>query len=98
MDLKLSTQTIRTIAIFEKVPRVHPKDCITAEHALYFLVDVDKMGMAIGKDGVHIKELRRIAGKNIKIFGYVPNLEEFIRLVVPTVKTLDIQDKNVTIS
>lgn len=98
MDVKLSTENIRTIALFEKVTRVHSKDCIITEHSIYFLVDAEKMGMAIGKNGVNIKELRRISGKNIKIFGYSSKLEEFIKNIIPKVKSLEINDKSVSVS
>ncbi|MBL7160389.1 MAG: NusA-like transcription termination signal-binding factor [Candidatus Aenigmarchaeota archaeon] len=98
MDVKLSTQNIRTIAMFEKVTKVNAKDCIITDNALYFLVDMEKAGMAIGKNGANIKELRRISGKHVKIFPYSPNLEEFIKNIIPNIKSVDITDKRVTIS
>ena len=98
MDVKLSTENIRAIALFEKVTKVHAKDSITTDQSVYFLVDADKMGMAIGKNAVHIKDLRRITGKNVKIFGYSPDLEKFIRNIIPNVKTLEISGKHVSVT
>ncbi|MBI4181648.1 MAG: NusA-like transcription termination signal-binding factor [Candidatus Aenigmarchaeota archaeon] len=98
MDVKLSTENIRAIVLFEKVTHVSPKDCLIAEHALYFLVEKSEMGMAIGKDGVNIKQLRRIAGKHIKIFAYADTAEEFLKNVIPTLKSLDVQDGVVSVT
>lgn len=98
MEVKLSTENIRTIALFEKVTKVHPKDCLITEHSLYFVVPGEKMGMAIGKNGANIKELRRISGKHIKIFPYAESVEEFLKNVIPTIKNIDIAEKHVTIT
>jgi len=98
MDVKLSTENIRSITLFEEITKVTPKDCLMTEHSLYFLVDADQMGMAIGKGGINIKQLRRISGKNIKIFPHSNNLEEFLNNVIPNIKSLDIDNNNVTVS
>jgi N utilization substance protein A len=96
--VKLSTENIRTIALFEKVTKVHAKDCIITENSVYFLVNKEKMGQAIGKNGANIKSLRRISGRNIKIFAYSPDLEKFIRNIIPNIKNLEISNKNITLS
>ena len=98
MEIKLSTENIRTIALFEKITKIHAKDCIITDNSVYFLVDAKKMGVAIGKNGANIKELRRILGKNVKIFGYSSSLEEFVGNIIPNIKTLDIAGKNVMVS
>ncbi len=98
MELKLSTENIRTIALFEKVTKVHAKDCISTGNSIYFLVDSKKMGVAIGKNGSNIRELRRISGKQVKIFGYSPDMETFVRNVVPDLKTIERNGNSVMIS
>lgn len=98
MNVKLSTENIRAIALFEKVTGVSPKDCIIAEFSLFFLVDADQMGIAIGKNGAHIKQLRSISEKNIKIFPFSPEVEDFLRKVIPAVKTLTRERDSVVVS
>jgi len=98
MDVKLSTENIRTLVLFEKVTRVNAKDCIITDHSIYFLVNAEKMGMAIGKNGSNIKELRRISGKQVKIFAYASQVEEFIRNIIPSVKSIDIREKQLMIT
>ena len=98
MDVKLSTENIRTIALFEQITKVHAKDSLITDHSLYFLVNGDKMGMAIGKNGVNIKELRRISDKYIKIFAFDPDVETFVRNMVPSLKSIEIREKNISIT
>lgn len=98
MQVKLSTENIRLIALFEKVAKVHAKDCLITESSIYFLIQPDMMGMAIGKNGENIKQLKRISGKNVKIFAYSANLEEFIKNIIPSIKGLDVNGKNVSVS
>lgn len=98
MEVKLSTENIRCIALFEKVTKVHAKDCIITEQAMYFLVGAENVGMAIGRSGSKIKELRRIAGKHVKIFAFSPDLEEFVRNMIPQARAIEIKDKAVSVS
>jgi len=98
MEVKLSTENIRAIALFEKVTNVSPKDCIIMNNSIYFLVKSDSVGMAIGKNGDNIKHLRRISGKNIKIFPYSDNIGEFLKNVIPGLKTIDNDGESVIVS
>ena len=59
MAVKLGIDSIRTIALFEKITNVHAKDCLITDDCVYFLVDPDKIGLAIGKNGSVIKEVRK---------------------------------------
>jgi N utilization substance protein A len=98
MIVKLSTDSIRTIATFEKITKVTPKDCIITENCIYFLVDPTKIGLAIGKNGFVIKELRRVFGKPIKIFGYSSNPEELVRNLISNLKSFDISNGTITVT
>lgn len=98
MNLKLSTENIRTIAMFEKITRVNPKDCIMTENSIYFLVDPGSMGMAIGRDGSNIKDLRKISEKHIKIFPKPATAEEFLKAIIPGIKSMDSDGGSMTVS
>ncbi|MBI4021498.1 MAG: NusA-like transcription termination signal-binding factor [Candidatus Aenigmarchaeota archaeon] len=98
MDVKLSTENIRAMTLFEKITKVHPKDCLITENALYFLVNAESMGMAIGKNGTNIKELRRISDKHVKIFAYADTVEEFLRNIIPAIKSMEISEGTVTVT
>ena len=98
MSVKLETKDIRTIAAFEKITKVHPKDCLITEEQIYFLVDPDKIGFAIGRGGIVIKEVRRVLGKPVKLFGYHDNAEEFIKGIAPSIKTIEKSNDTISVS
>lgn len=89
MAVKLGIDSIRTIALFEKITNVHAKDCLITEDCVYFLVDPHKIGLAIGKNGAVIKEVRKSLGKQVKIFGYSDKPEDMIRNMIPNIKNLN---------
>lgn len=89
MAVKLGIDSIRTIALFEKITNVHAKDCLITEDCVYFLVDPEKIGLAIGKNGSVIKEVRKSLGKQVKIFGYSDKPEDMIRNMIPSIKNLN---------
>jgi N utilization substance protein A len=98
MPVKLETKAIRTIATFEKITKVHPKDCIITEENVFFLVNPDKIGFAIGKKGVVIKEVSRVLGKPAKIFGYYDNAKDLVKNVAPTIKTIETNNGSMIVS
>ena len=98
MPVKLDTDTIRNIAAFERITRVHARDCITIDDCIYFLVESEKMGVAIGKNGAVIKEVRKTFGKPVKLFGYKDNPEEFLKQMIPNIRSIDINNDSITIS
>ena len=98
MPVKLSTDTIRIIAAFEKVTKVHAKDCIVTEECIYFLVNPQKIGLAVGMNGTVIKELRKIFGKPIKIFGYSDDPEILIKNLIPNIKSVEINNGSATVT
>ncbi len=98
MAVKLETEAIRTMVTFEKITKVHPKDCIITEDMICFLVNPEKMGFAIGKGGSTIKEVSKILGKPVKLFGYYHDPREFIKRVAPSAKSIEMNNGSVTIS
>ena len=98
MTVKFSTDNIRTIAAFEKITKVPVKDCIVIGDCIYFLVNPRKMGMAIGKNGMFIKQLRRILDKNVKIFGYYNDPKKLIKNITPNIKNIEVGNGTITLS
>ncbi|RLI98339.1 MAG: NusA-like transcription termination signal-binding factor [Candidatus Aenigmatarchaeota archaeon] len=99
MTVKLSTDSIRIIALFEKVTNVHAKDCIINDKEIYFVVGKDKVGRAIGKNGSKMKDLRRmLAGRHVKIFAYGDNLEDSVKSMIPNASKVEIKDDSVFVS
>ena len=98
MSVKLGTDSIRNIAAFEKITEVHAHDCLITEDCVYFLVDPEKVGLAIGKNGVVVRELRKVFGKTVKVLGYYDNPEQFIKNTFPNVKSIDMSNGRITVA
>jgi N utilization substance protein A len=98
MSVKIDTQSIRTIAAFEEITQVHAKDCLITEECVYFLVDPDKVGLVIGKNGYTIKELRRVFGTTVKIMGYYERPDDFIKNTIPNAKIIEMSGERMTLS
>ena len=98
MTVKLGTESVRTIVAFEKIARVHARDCLVTEGCIYFIVDPEKVGPAIGRNGSVIKELRKILGKNIKVFGYWDDPEIMLKNMIPNIKRLEVNGDSINIS
>ena len=98
MSVKLGTDSIRTIAAFEKMTKVHARDCLIMDDSIYFLVDPARIGVAIGKNGSNIKEVSRAFGKTVRLFAYHDSPQEMIKAMVPTAKSVDMSKGNLSVS
>jgi N utilization substance protein A len=99
MTVKLDTDNIRTMAMFEKITNVQPKDCIMSSEEVYFVVDKGMMGKAIGKNGANMKTLRRVLGnRHVKIFACNGDLESTLKSMVPNINKIEINGDSVVIS
>jgi len=99
MTVKLDTDNIRTMAMFEKITNVQPKDCIMSSDEAYFVVDQGMMGKAIGKNGANMKSLRKVLGnRHVKIFACNGDLESTLRSMVPNISKIEINGGSVVIS
>lgn len=98
MPVKLGTDSIRTIAAFEKITEIHARDCLIMDDCIYFLVDPEKVGLAIGRNGNVIRELRKIFGRTVRVFGYYSNPDAFIKNMFPTAKSIEMNNGGITIT
>ncbi len=98
MSIKLATQNIRDIAVFERVTKVHAKDCIRGDTCVYFMIEPGKSGLAIGKNGSNVKSVGRVLGKPVKIFEFAPDLETMLKNMIPSIKGMEINGESVAVS
>ena len=89
MTIKLTTDLIRVVGVFERLTGVHVKDCLMNDECAYFLIEPGKLGMALGKKAL---------GRSIKIFEYSDNAEGMIKNFVPNLKSMEIENGNITIT
>lgn len=82
--IKLSTESIRYIALFEGLTGATAKDCIVDEEnsRIIFVVKNGDMGLAIGRNGENINRVKRSTGKQVEVIEYSEELEEFLKNII----------------
>ncbi|MDD5474418.1 MAG: NusA-like transcription termination signal-binding factor [Candidatus Methanoperedens sp.] len=80
-EVKLSTDGIRYIALFESLTGARAKDCYedTENNRLLFVVKNGDMGLAIGKGGDHINRVKKAIGKHVEIIEHSDDPSEFVK-------------------
>ncbi|MBU4076966.1 MAG: NusA-like transcription termination signal-binding factor [Euryarchaeota archaeon] len=80
-EVKLSTDGIRYIALFENLTGARAKDCFedSENNRLVFVIKNGDMGLAIGKGGDHINRVKKAIGKHVEIIEYSDDPVEFVK-------------------
>jgi len=78
--IKLTTDQMRLMSLFQNVTGATARDCVEDEkqNRVIFVVNSGKMGLAIGKGGTHIKNLQNIVKKNVEIVEYDDDPAKFL--------------------
>ncbi|MEK6972120.1 MAG: NusA-like transcription termination signal-binding factor [Thermoproteota archaeon] len=82
--IKLTTDQMRLMSLFQNVTGATARDCIEDEKQdrVIFVVNSGNMGLAIGKGGSHIRTLQNIVKKNIEIVEYSDDPAEFLKNIL----------------
>jgi len=89
MEIKLDTDTIRMIHLFESFTRLSVKDCLIFDDSVYFLLDENQK---VDNNGL-LKMLENIMKKRIIIFSYTPNLLEFLRSSIKNAREIKVRNE-----
>jgi len=79
-SIKLSTDQMRMMSLFQNVTGATARDCIEDEKQdrVIFVVNSGKMGLAIGKGGIHIKSLQNIVKRNVELVEFDDDPAKFL--------------------
>jgi len=95
--IKITSNEMRFIALFESITSANVKDCIIDEEQgrVLFVVSEGQIGVAIGRGGRNIHTLERMTGKKHEIIEYSEDPAHFIKnaLKPATVKEIRITEK-----
>jgi len=93
MEVKLTTDGIRYIALFERLTGAFARDCIVDEEndRIIFVVKNGDMGLAIGKNGNNINRVKKSIGKHIEIVEHSDDLNEFVANALQPVAVKKVQ-------
>ncbi|RLE67779.1 MAG: NusA-like transcription termination signal-binding factor [Thermoprotei archaeon] len=80
-NIKMTEEEMKYIAFFESITGVTVIDCILdrEKNRLIFLVKKGYVGKAVGKNGINIKRLNKLTGKNIEVVEYSEKMDELIK-------------------
>jgi len=95
--IKLTSDEMKCIALFESITGATAKDCLIDEKAerIIFLVKQGEMGLAIGRAGKNIQTLRKMTGRQVEIVEQADTPEQLIKnaLAPAQVKEIRITEK-----
>ncbi len=69
-EIRLTTESIQYIALFENMTKAKILDCILEEERLVYVVKQGDMGFAIGKNGENINRVKKALDKPIELIEY----------------------------
>ncbi len=80
-SIKLTTDQMRMMSLFQNVTGATARDCVEDEKQdrVIFVVNEGKMGLAIGKGGVQIKNLQNIVKRNVELVEYSDDPTKFLK-------------------
>ena len=83
-SIKLSTDQMRLISLFQNVTKATARDCLDDEKQdrIIFVVNEGMMGLAIGKGGSNIKSLQNILKRNVELVEYFDDPIKFLKNIL----------------
>jgi len=92
-EIKLTAEEMRYISLFQDLTRATVRDCIIdeSENRIIFLVKPGDMGLAIGRNGINIKRLRKLLGRNIEVVEYADTVEKLAKNALAPARVLNVK-------
>jgi N utilization substance protein A len=80
-SIRLTDEEIRYVALFEKITGITPRDTVIDDqyNRIIFVVDKNFAPLAVGKNGVNIRKLKELIGKDVEVVEYGETPEELIK-------------------
>jgi N utilization substance protein A len=94
--VRLTTEQIRFMAVFESVTNILAKDCIVDKNSVVFVVNERDVGRAVGKKGQNVKKLEKLLGKRVEVVGFSEDPVRFFKNIFHPAHILavNVMDKN----
>ena len=82
--MKLTTDTIKTINLFESLTGAKAKDCLNENGKIIFLVEEGNVKRALGKNGSNIRRISNLLKKEAVIIAFSNDVCKFVsNLIYP---------------
>jgi N utilization substance protein A len=81
MTVKLTSEELNYIALFEGTTGARVKDCVIEEDRslVTFVVNEGDIGLAIGKSGSSVKRVRNMIGRSVGVVEYSEDPLKFLK-------------------
>ena len=92
-NVKITEHEMKYMALLENITGATVMDCIVDEEedSIIFAVKKGEVGLAVGRGGEKIKRLRRMTNKQVEVYEYVEDPENFIRRALKPAKVKSIR-------
>ncbi len=96
---EFDTETLYLLRVFEDITGARVRDCIVDKNngTVVFVVSPGQMGLAIGKNGENIKIAEKLLQKQIKVFEYAEDVEQFVRNLIPKIRRIEVKEDRVIV-
>jgi len=83
-SIKLSTDQMRLMSLFQNVTKATARDCVEDEtkDKIILVVQEGKMGLAIGKGGSNIKSLKNIIKRIVELIEYFDDPKRYLKNIL----------------
>jgi len=97
--IKLTSEELRYMSLFELVTGVPARDCViddVSRNLVTFIVEKGRVGEAVGKGGANIRRLRAMIGKEVEVVAFSNDPEEIVKnaLAPASVQAVKFVEKN----
>ena len=91
--IRITSDELRYIALFESVTGATAKDCIIDDKSnrIIFIINSGDIGLAIGHGGANIKQVKSMIGRNVEIVEYSEDPTMFIKNSLAPAKINDVR-------
>lgn len=88
MGVKLGTEEIRYIGLFESLTGATIMDCILEDDRgrVVYVVKEGEVGLAVGRNGVNIAKVRELIGKSVEVIEYSDDPASFVTNILRPAK------------
>lgn len=89
--VKITQDEMKFIQLLQNMTGATIVDCIVDETTIIFTVKKGEVGLAVGKGGEKIKRFRNMTNKQVEIYEYMNEPENFIRNALKPAKVKEIR-------
>lgn len=84
MGVKLGTEEIRYIGLFESLTGATIMDCILEDNKgrVVYVVKEGEVGLAVGRGGANIQRVRDLIGKSVEVIEYSEDPTSFVKNIL----------------